>query len=145
MNVRQSIWHMFVKWFCCSINAHLNVAEWRHIRLDQLAMASSIPSSSFGTPPSILSIQELAKQPMATVPQIFLLEDQERPLLLENASLPDIPTIDMKRLIMSVTTDFELDKLHSACKEWGFFQVFLYHFHLFIYSLIVIFHVGESS
>ncbi|KAL6321910.1 hypothetical protein AAG906_035619 [Vitis piasezkii] len=86
-------------------------------------MASSIPSSSFGTPPSILSIQELAKQPMATVPQIFLLEDQERPVLLENASLPDIPTIDMKRLIMSVTTDFELDKLHSACKEWGFFQL----------------------
>ncbi|RVW78933.1 oxoglutarate-dependent flavonoid 7-O-demethylase 1 [Vitis vinifera] len=86
-------------------------------------MASSIPSSSFGTPPSILSIQELAKQPMATVPQIFLLEDQERPVLRENAALPDIPTIDMKRLIMSETTDFELDKLHSACKEWGFFQL----------------------
>ena len=84
-------------------------------------------------------------QPMATVPQIFLLEDQERPVLLENASLPDIPTIDIKRLIMSETTDFELDKLHSACEEWGFFQVFLYHFHLFIYSLIVIFHIGESS
>ena len=75
---------------------------------------------------------------MATVPQIFLLEDQERPVLRENAALPDIPTIDMKRLIMSETTDFELDKLHSACKEWGFFQVFLCNLHLFVYSLMLL-------
>ncbi|CBI30790.3 unnamed protein product, partial [Vitis vinifera] len=29
----------------------------------------------------------------------------------------------MKHLIMSETADSELEKLHSTCKEWGFFQL----------------------
>ena len=83
-------------------------------------------SSSFPSVPPILSVQELAKEPMTAVPQPFILDDPELPLdLSKRASLPTIPTIDMKHLIMSETTDFELENLHSTCREWGAFQVFL--------------------
>lgn len=83
-------------------------------------------SSSFSSVPPILSVQELAKEPMVAVPQPFILDDQDLPLdLSKRASLPTIPTIDIKHLMMSETTDFELENLHSTCKEWGIFQVFL--------------------
>ncbi|KAL6333628.1 hypothetical protein AAG906_028813 [Vitis piasezkii] len=81
-------------------------------------------SSSFPSVPPILSVQELAKEPITAVPQPFILDDPELPLdLSKRASLPTIPTIDMKHLIMSETTDFELENLHSTCREWGAFQL----------------------
>lgn len=124
---------MFVR--CCySIKTQLHISEWRHSITQILAMESS---STFGTP-SILSIQELAKQPISSLPKIFLWEDQELPVQSENPSLPEhIPIIDMKCLITSETADFELGKLQSACKEWGFFQVLACNlFILMIYSLM---------
>ncbi|RVX10832.1 Protein SRG1 [Vitis vinifera] len=85
---------------------------------------ASTGSLSFGSAPLILSVQELAKEPMAAVPQPFLLNDQELPVdLPKSTSVITIPTIDMKHLTMSETTDFELEKLHSTCKEWGLFQL----------------------
>lgn len=76
--------------------------------------------------PPIQSVQELAKAPMAAIPQSFILDSQDLPVQHPKSSATTtIPTIDMKHLIMGETTDFELEKLHSTCKEWGLFQVFL--------------------
>ncbi|KAK6917254.1 Non-hem dioxygenase N-terminal domain [Dillenia turbinata] len=68
-------------------------------------------------------VQELAKESLITVPPRYICADQE-PLHAANTTLlPQIPIIDMRRLLSGEAMDFELDKLHYACKEWGFFQV----------------------
>ncbi|GMY37804.1 protein SRG1-like [Fagus crenata] len=74
---------------------------------------------------SVLSVMELAKEPMTTVPQKYIRPDQELPTLsVSNCStLPTIPTIDMKKLVSGKATDLELEKLHSTCKAWGIFQL----------------------
>ena len=91
----------------------------------------------------IPSVQELiAKQPMAAVPHPFLLDDhQDLPVDLPNStSMAAIPTIDFKLLNMTETTDFELQKLHLTCKEWGVFQVFFINLQsvLFFYLINLI-------
>ncbi|XP_059596416.1 oxoglutarate-dependent flavonoid 7-O-demethylase 1 [Vitis vinifera] len=83
---------------------------------------ASTQSSSFRAAP-IQSIQELIKEPIPAVPQPFILDDPQPPILSANTPLPLLPTIDMKHLIMSETAGSELEKLHSTCKEWGFFQL----------------------
>ena len=83
-------------------------------------MASTQPSS-FRAP--IQSVQELIKEPIPAVPQPFILDDPQPPILSASTPLPLLPTIDMKHLIMSETAGSELEKLHSTCKQWGFFQV----------------------
>ena len=61
------------------------------------------------------SVQELAKEHMINVPPVM-----EAPSLL-----PSIPKIDMERLVLQESSAAELERLHSACKKWGFFQVFI--------------------
>ncbi|KAL6333147.1 hypothetical protein AAG906_028330 [Vitis piasezkii] len=70
----------------------------------------------------VQSVQELIKEPIPAVPQPFILDDPQSPILSASTPLPLLPTIDMKHIIMSETADSELEKLHSTCKEWGFFQ-----------------------
>eukprot|EP00261_Vitis_vinifera_P036822 XP_019078065.1 PREDICTED: protein SRG1 [Vitis vinifera] len=71
----------------------------------------------------VQSVQELIKEPIPAVPQPFILDDPQSPILSASTPLPLLPTIDMKHIIMSETADAELEKLHSTCKEWGFFQL----------------------
>ncbi|KAG2684885.1 hypothetical protein I3760_10G096800 [Carya illinoinensis] len=76
---------------------------------------------------SVLSVMELTKKPLTTIPENYICPDQE-PVLLGlshdcNTSLPTVPTIDMEKLVIGETTDIELDKLHSVCKAWGLFQL----------------------
>ena len=85
---------------------------------------ASIQSSSFRAAP-IQSVQELIKEPIPAVPQPFILDDPQPPILSASTPLPLLPTIDMKHVIMSETAGSELEKLNSTCKEWGFFQVSL--------------------
>ncbi|KAJ8639009.1 hypothetical protein MRB53_015703 [Persea americana] len=59
------------------------------------------------------SVQELAKEHMINVPPVM-----EAPSLL-----PSIPIIDMERLVLQESSAAELERLHSACKKWGFFQL----------------------
>ncbi|RVX10705.1 hypothetical protein CK203_018129 [Vitis vinifera] len=73
----------------------------------------------------VQSVQELIKKPIPAVPQPFILDDPQPPILSTSTPLPLLPTIDMKHLIINETSDSELEKLHSTCKEWGFFQVSL--------------------
>jgi hypothetical protein len=72
------------------------------------------------------SVQELAKNDkISTVParynQPHKLED---PVLSEVDSILEIPVIDMHKLISKEFGSSELIKLHLACKDWGFFQVY---------------------
>ncbi|KAA8519578.1 hypothetical protein F0562_013798 [Nyssa sinensis] len=83
-------------------------------------MASSQPARS---PANSLTVQELAKEPMLGIPQRYVQGDQQPPILSFATSMPTIPIIDMNHLIMGEAKDHELEKLHSACKEWGIFDV----------------------
>ncbi|KAI8001454.1 Codeine O-demethylase [Camellia lanceoleosa] len=83
-------------------------------------MASSKPKG-IG---SSLTIQELAKEPMLVIPERYVrLDNQPCSILSEDATSQTIPTVDMQQLLMGEATDFQLDKLHSICKEWGIFQL----------------------
>ncbi|KAI3931554.1 hypothetical protein MKW92_011156 [Papaver armeniacum] len=73
------------------------------------------------------SVQELAKQSFAEVPARYVRDDLEPLTDLSGVSLIDqtIPVIDLQKLLSPepITGESELERLHSACKEWGFFQV----------------------
>jgi hypothetical protein len=71
------------------------------------------------------SVQELAKEPLTQVPDRYVLPDQETVVLSNNTSLPQVPVIDFSKLLSEDLNlkNHELEKLHCACKEWGFFQV----------------------
>ncbi|RZC86593.1 hypothetical protein C5167_029944 [Papaver somniferum] len=76
---------------------------------------------------SVPSVQELAKLTLAEIPSRYIRTDENQ--LSKSASKiidhGTIPVIDMQNLLSSdnVIGKLELDKLHSACKEWGFFQL----------------------
>lgn len=74
------------------------------------------------------SVQELAKEPLTSLPERYLREGQDPPLTAsqDTASPMEIPVIDMQRLLVSSDSTEslpELHKFHYACKDWGFFQV----------------------
>ena len=71
------------------------------------------------------SVQELTKEPIINIPARYVRDDQD-PLIVsdsEESSLPSVPVIDLERLDVEDYTNSELERLHSACKDWGFFQV----------------------
>ncbi|KAK7309930.1 hypothetical protein RJT34_07064 [Clitoria ternatea] len=67
------------------------------------------------------SVQELAKQPITQVPQRYLHPNQDPSFLSHIHSLPQVPVIDLHKLLSQDVT--ELHNLDRACKEWGFFQL----------------------
>ncbi|RVW71258.1 Protein SRG1 [Vitis vinifera] len=69
-------------------------------------MASTQFSSIRAAP--VQSVQELIKEPIPAVPQPFILDDPQPPILSASTPLPQLPTIDMKHLIMSETAGSEL-------------------------------------
>ncbi|MED6118176.1 Protein srg1 [Stylosanthes scabra] len=70
------------------------------------------------------SVQELVKEKICSVPQRYVHHDVDEDLVISEADgVVEIPVIDMHRLLSIEFGDSELSKLHSACKEWGFFQV----------------------
>ncbi|CAA3027741.1 codeine O-demethylase-like [Olea europaea var. sylvestris] len=69
------------------------------------------------------SIQELVKNPIHEIPKRYLV-NEETSISLEDNSFAVIPTIDMQNFVSSGPSKiFELEKLHSTCKEWGIFQL----------------------
>ncbi|CAJ2648263.1 unnamed protein product [Trifolium pratense] len=66
------------------------------------------------------SVQELAKQGITKVPEQYLQPNQDPVLVSNTTSLPQLPTIDFGKLLCEDV--IELEKLHNACKEWGFFS-----------------------
>jgi len=78
-----------------------------------------------GTSLLVPSVQELAKQNLSTVPQRYIQpQHQEQMVLISQQPNLEIPVIDMQRLLSQESGNSELDKLHLACQEWGFFQVY---------------------
>ncbi|KAK7307018.1 hypothetical protein VNO77_39704 [Canavalia gladiata] len=65
------------------------------------------------------SVQELIKQPITKVPEQYLHPNQD-PIVVSNIST-EVPIIDLNKLLSKDVT--EQEKLHQACKQWGFFQL----------------------
>lgn len=89
-----------------------------------LTMESSLEAVNFGKSIIIPSVQEMAKESMIKIPPRYERPDQDPPIISTDASplLSSIPVIDLERLAIEDSMDSELDILHSACREWGFFQ-----------------------
>lgn len=74
------------------------------------------------------SVLEVAKEAQArgTVPLRYQRPHQDPPLVTNSPPQLQVPVIDMSRLLSGDSMDVELQKLHHACKHWGFFQVCIY-------------------
>jgi hypothetical protein len=72
------------------------------------------------------SVQELVKQPITNVPERYVQQNQDHPHVVSSiiSLLPQVPIINLNKLL-SEEDGTELEKLDHACKEWGFFQVYL--------------------
>ena len=78
---------------------------------------------SFGSTLPVPFVQELAKKPLISVPPRYVHPDQDPPIISLDSSSPQVPIIDMQRLLSEDFMDSEFQKLDHACREWGFFQV----------------------
>ncbi|KAJ8430345.1 hypothetical protein Cgig2_008438 [Carnegiea gigantea] len=71
------------------------------------------------------SVQELARESLEKVPDRYIrpFDDQDRPILPLDDRVHDlhVPIVDMEALLSG--DGQELQKLHLACQEWGFFQL----------------------
>lgn len=73
-------------------------------------------------------VQELAKKEHTRVPERYVRPHDENAVLYNNSSttpLPQVPVIDLSKLLSKDLKVAELERLHLACKEWGFFQVLI--------------------
>ncbi|TMW83855.1 hypothetical protein EJD97_000593 [Solanum chilense] len=86
-------------------------------------MDSTPAKLNFGKSLLVPSVQELAKQHLTTIPDRYLRPEQETPVISAGA---EVPVIDVQKLISGDSMDSELQKLHSACQQWGFLQVSCY-------------------
>ncbi|KEH17544.1 2OG-Fe(II) oxygenase family oxidoreductase [Medicago truncatula] len=67
------------------------------------------------------SVQELEKQGITKVPKQYLQPNQDSILVSNTTSLPQLPVIDLSKLLCEDA--IELENLDHACKDWGFFQL----------------------
>lgn len=91
--------------------------------------------ANFGRSLIVPSVQELAKDSIINIPSRYVNETVHQlggPVDRLSTSL--VPVIDLEKLLHGKSMDSELDKLHLACKEWGFFQVHV--FDNFIYGML---------
>ncbi|KAL5774114.1 hypothetical protein ACOSP7_011671 [Xanthoceras sorbifolium] len=79
--------------------------------------------ASLGSSLPVPSVQELAKQSLSGVPTRYVRPDQDPIFISNTTSSPQLPFIDLSRLLSGDSMDSELEKFHNACKEWGFFQL----------------------
>ncbi|KAL4297143.1 hypothetical protein GQ457_12G024310 [Hibiscus cannabinus] len=64
-------------------------------------------------------VQELAKKPLKHVPPQYVRTDEDSPIVSHTNLSSQVSVIDMEKL----SSGDELEQLHYACKEWGFFQL----------------------
>lgn len=72
------------------------------------------------------SVQEIVRNDPLRVPEKYIQEQKDRPLDSEFyfPALSEIPIINFS--LLANGDEDELQRLDSACKEWGFFQVHTY-------------------
>ena len=73
----------------------------------------------FGGSLPVANVQALASDNSGDIPIRYLRAELQSEEVLVDES-PHIPIIDMRKLMVD---DNEMEKLHFACKDWGFFQV----------------------
>ncbi|OWM73029.1 hypothetical protein CDL15_Pgr001143 [Punica granatum] len=86
-------------------------------------MAAHTQMAKLGTSLLVPWVQDLAKDKLGVVPERYVRTDQDPVIIPDSASLPQVPVIDLQKLSSGDSIDSELQRLHHACKEWGFFQV----------------------
>ncbi|KAK7245614.1 hypothetical protein RIF29_40461 [Crotalaria pallida] len=89
-------------------------------------MSSSEAATHESSQSSDISVQELVKKPLTSIPQryIRLDHDEPSPLIQNETFCPEIPTISLQKMIQGEAAEHDqLEKLNSACRDWGFFQV----------------------
>ncbi|KDP21184.1 hypothetical protein JCGZ_21655 [Jatropha curcas] len=80
--------------------------------------------SRLGSTVLVPSVKELAKEQFISIPPRYVHHDQQPPsTVIDTNSLPQIPVIDMAKLLSQEFMDSELQKFHHACRDWGFFQL----------------------
>ncbi|KAL8460794.1 hypothetical protein ACS0TY_032340 [Phlomoides rotata] len=79
--------------------------------------------ASLGSSLKVPIVQELVKEKIASVPSRYIRPNHHHHHHHLPSSSTQIPVIDMHSLFDPNLTDLELDKLHTSCKEWGFFQL----------------------
>lgn len=67
------------------------------------------------------SVLELAKEHLSKLPPRYA-----RPREPAIVTTEEVPVISLERLLSNDFADSELNKLHAACAEWGFFHVRYY-------------------
>ncbi|KAJ4976225.1 hypothetical protein NE237_001331 [Protea cynaroides] len=73
---------------------------------------------------AVPNVQELVKEHINTIPARYIRSDQETSIISSDAaSILSLPAIDLPKLLSAESMDSELSRLHSACQEWGFFQL----------------------
>lgn len=82
----------------------------------------------FGKSIIVPSVRELVKEPITKVPPRYVHNQQDLQMAAAAAAAADIwlqsvPVIDLHCLLHGDSMGSELERLHSACKDWGFFQV----------------------
>ncbi|WMV15694.1 hypothetical protein MTR67_009079 [Solanum verrucosum] len=82
--------------------------------------STPVAKMNFGKSLLVPSVQELAKQHLINIPARYVRPEQESPVTYAGAL---VPVIDLQKLISGDSMDSELQKLHSACQQWGFLQV----------------------
>ncbi|KAL4295671.1 hypothetical protein GQ457_12G024300 [Hibiscus cannabinus] len=80
-------------------------------------MESEVPK--LGSSLLVPCVQELAKNTLKHVPPRYVRTDEDSPIVSHTNLSPQVPVLDMQKLL----SDRELEQLHHACKEWGFFQL----------------------
>uniref|UniRef100_A0A7N0U2Q1 Fe2OG dioxygenase domain-containing protein n=1 Tax=Kalanchoe fedtschenkoi TaxID=63787 RepID=A0A7N0U2Q1_KALFE len=77
--------------------------------------------TKFGGSLKVVSVQELAKERLAEIPLRYIRPGLE-PAAAAGPEL-QVPLIDMQKLLSDEFKQAELLKLHTACADWGFFQI----------------------
>ncbi|KAF8391138.1 hypothetical protein HHK36_023439 [Tetracentron sinense] len=95
----------------------------RYHIVSDLCKTMAAKGESLGSSLPVPSVQELAKDPVMGVPLRYVRPDQDPPIVSDTTLAPEVPVIDVERLVSGESKDLELARLHSACKEWGFFQL----------------------
>lgn len=81
--------------------------------------------ATLGSSLAVPYVQELVKEPLTAIPPRYLRPDQDHPFACNTNLSQQLPIIDMDKLLSDSgdSTHSELENLHLACKDWGFFQL----------------------
>lgn len=86
-------------------------------------MVGSEGVASYGGSIPVANVQSLASESLSEIPSRYLRGECESDELLDDEGL-EIPIIDMNKFLIGQSEyKYELEKLHLACKDWGFFQM----------------------